>query len=401
MYLLDIVRTFLSKAAIFIMNFVLLLLTTHFLGSEGRGAISLLMADIAIIVIFNNILSGNSVLYFIPRFGFSRLILPAFIWIFLCSTIIAAFFTVTGTSHNYWLLLGLTFITSITTLNLLVFMAKDKIYLYNIFSFFLTASFLIFILICFFILHIQSVNAYLVCYFLSQCTVFIISLLLIQSEIKKDDLILSKKFIFPVFTYGWKNELSYFIQFINYRLSYFFIFYFQNIASVGVFSVAIAISESIWLINKSITTVQFAKLIKMNDAKESILLTKKSAIASLLATIGILFLLALIPSQWFGLIFGHDFKSIKPLIFILMPGIIAIAVSNVYGHYFAASNQMKTLIIKSIVGLVFTILGSVILIPLWGLKGACITTSLSYLISSGYIIIQFFKAINCQIPIKV
>ena len=92
----------------------------------------------------------------------------------------------------------------------------------------------------------------------------------------------------------------------------------------------------------------------------------------------------------FTFIFGRDFATIKQLLFLLIPGIISIAISNVYGHYFAGTNRMKVLIEKSLLGLVITLGLSMILIPIWNIKGACMVTSLSYLGSSVYLMYKFY-----------
>ena len=142
---------------------------------------------------------------------------------------------------------------------------------------------------------------------------------------------------------------------------------------------------------KSITTVQYSKIVNLDNPNGAIDLTKKSAKLSFYATLAMLVVLAIIPSGVFGFVFGKDFGPIKQLLFLLMPGIISIAISNVYGHYFAALNQMRVLIVKSSIGLVFTVVLSVILIPLWRIKGACVVTSVSYLSSSVYLWIAFYK----------
>ena len=230
---------------------------------------------------------------------------------------------------------------------------------------------------------------------------FIISLIIIRKYLIKSEIGISTDIVKKSFSYGWKNELSYFIQFLNYRLSYFFILYYQDITSVGLFSVAIVVSESIWLMAKSITTVQYSKIVNLNNLNSAIKLTKKSAKISLFSTLFVLIVVALIPSEVFGFVFGKDFSSIKQLLFFLMPGILSIAVSNVYGHYFAALNQMRVLIAKSTIGLVFTIVLSVILIPLWSLKGACVVTSVSYLSSSVYLFVAFYKTIKLDPNVEI
>jgi len=391
MFLQNIFKTFVSKVLILLINFAVLTLTTNYFGLEGRGLISIIMADLAIIVIFNNILAGNSVVYFMNKVGLSRLILPAVIWIILSTTIGAFVFSVLHTQQSYFILLPLTLITSFLALNLLIFIGKEKIQHFNVFSLLAPALLLIFSLCFVFLFKNRTVNGYLFSYFLSQAVVFFISLIIIRKYLIKNEIGISTDIVKKAFSYGWKNELSYFIQFLNYRLSYFFILYYQDITSVGLFSVAIVVSESIWLMAKSITTVQYSKIVNLNNPNGAIELTKKSAKISFYATLAMLIVLAIIPSWVFGFVFGKDFSTIKQLLFLLMPGILSIAVSNVYGHYFAALNQMRVLIVKSTVGLVFTVLLSVILIPLWSLKGACIVTSVSYLSSSVYLFIAFYK----------
>lgn len=391
MFLQNIFKTFVSKVLILLINFAVLTLTTNYFGLEGRGLISIIMADLAIVVIFNNILAGNSVVYFMNKVGLSRLILPAVIWIILSTTIGAFVFSVLHTQQSYFILLPITLITSFLALNLLIFIGKEKIQLFNVFSLLPPFLLLIFSLGFIYLFKNRTVNGYLFSYFLSQTVVFVISLILIRPYLVKQEVLISKDIVKKAFSYGWKNELSYFIQFLNYRLSYFFILYYQDITSVGLFSVAIVVSESIWLMAKSITTVQYSKIVNLDNPNGAIELTKKSAKLSLYTTLAMLIVLAIIPSGVFGFVFGKDFGPIKQLLFLLMPGILSIAVSNVYGHYFAALNQMRVLIVKSTIGLVFTVVLSVVLIPMWNLKGACIVTSVSYLSSSVYLFIAFYK----------
>lgn len=400
MFLQNIFKTFVSKVLILLINFAVLTLTTNYFGLEGRGLISIIMADMAIIVIFNNILGGNSVVYFMNKVGLSRLVLPAVIWIILSTIILSFVFAFIHTQQSYFILLPLTLITSFFALNLLIFIGKEKIQLFNVFSLLPPFLLLIFSLGFIYLFKNRTVNGYLFSYFLSQAVVFIVSLIFIRKYLIKQEILISKDIVKRAFSYGWKNELSYFIQFLNYRLSYFFILYYQDITSVGLFSVAIVVSESIWLMAKSITTVQYSKIVNLDNPNAAIELTKKSAKLSFYATLAMLVVLAVIPSWVFGFVFGKDFGPIKQLLFLLMPGILSIAVSNVYGHYFAALNQMRVLIVKSAIGLVFTVLLSIVLIPMWGIKGVCIVTSVSYLSSSVYLFFAFYKT-NKNLTYKV
>jgi O-antigen/teichoic acid export membrane protein len=119
-------------------------------------------------------------------------------------------------------------------------------------------------------------------------------------------------------------------------------------------------------------------------------LSNKSAIISLIATFFIGLIIIIIPGNWFQYIFGKDFTPVKHIIILLFPGILFIAFSNIYGHFLSATGQMAPLVVKSALGLIATITLALLLIPKFGLTGACITTVTSHLISSGYICLAFF-----------
>ncbi|MCJ7933746.1 MAG: polysaccharide biosynthesis C-terminal domain-containing protein [Chryseobacterium sp.] len=99
----------------------------------------------------------------------------------------------------------------------------------------------------------------------------------------------------------------------------------------------------------------------------------------------------LLPAQLYIMIFGKDFHQTKQIILFLSPGILAIAVSNIIGFYFAGINKLKILNVKSVVGLIFTLISSFYIIPRWGITGACIITSVSYCLSSGLLFWRFYQ----------
>ena len=74
-------------------------------------------------------------------------------------------------------------------------------------------------------------------------------------------------------------------------------------------------------------------------------------------------------------------------------GIIAVAVNSMLSHFFSGTGRPYINTIGSVIGLVLTLSLGLILIPSYGIYGAAITASLSYLAS---LIFQFiaFTAIT-------
>lgn len=79
---------------------------------------------------------------------------------------------------------------------------------------------------------------------------------------------------------------------------------------------------------------------------------------SFLITLLFISIMLMIPAHWYAMIFGKDFGETKEIVLLLSPGILAIAVSNIIGYYFAGINKLRILNVKSLAGLIFTIVSS-------------------------------------------
>lgn len=390
MYLYNIIKTFFSRALILLINFFMLILTTHLWGAEGKGIISIMIANMSIIAIINNVIGGGSISYYISKVGLDKLILPSYIWILICTIICTIIVAVTQSTHYIFYLLVMTLLNSLFSMHLSLFTGKENFKLYNIYSLLLPVLLVIFTLFFEFIVGLKSIRSYIYGYIAALFIVWLVSLFNSLKLLPIKKVSFSFDIVKQVIRYGWQIELSSFLQFINYRLSYFFILYYSDIRSVGLFSVGIALAESVWMISRSISIVLYARIIN-NPEGTNIDITKSSAKLSFIFSSLLAIIMLLMPSSVYGFIFGQDFVIVKGIMVLIFPGIIAGAVSLIYGHYFSATYQNMTLIIKSTIGIIFTIGLSVLLIPKMGINGACITVATSYTASSIYLMLKFYK----------
>ncbi|HEX2935863.1 MAG TPA: polysaccharide biosynthesis C-terminal domain-containing protein [Bacteroidales bacterium] len=384
MYLLNTIKTLLSRSGILGLNFLLVIITSRLWGAEGRGIISILMADLAIIVVINNVFTGSSVAFYTPAVNFQKLMKSAYVWVFAFSIAGALFFSLFLGHANFLYLAVLTVITSLSTFNLSVLIGKEKLSLYNLYSLLLPLLTLVLIIASKYLFPSASVYMYFGAYGIAYGLIWLLGLIHLKpsSALRQAfDLSLAKK----IFTYGYKNELSYFLQFLNYRLSYFILLYYMGLNKVGLFSLGIAVAESVWILSKSLSLVLYSKLINTKDAESTKGQTNLMALISGVGTLLIGLVVIFIPEAWFVKVFGPDFATAKSIVLWLYPGILFVAVANIYGHYMAATNQMRPLILKSAFGLVVTVVFSYYLIPSYGIVGACITTTCSHVVSSVYI----------------
>lgn len=392
-YLLSIFQTFVSRILLLGLNFSLVVITTQFWGAEGRGVISILVADVALIVILNNVLSGSTISYMVPKVGLSPLIVPAYLWILVFSALGAIFFSFLH-HLNVFILFGISLLTSLLSVNLMTLVGKQKIKSFNYLNI-IVPVFHITLILFFWSIGFNRINFYFLTSLIALAIVYTISCFQIKRWLNFS---LKLKFSQPLkhtFFYGFKNEISSLLQFLNYRASYFLILFFDSdFRSVGILSIGIAVAESIWAFSRSVSINQYSKLINITDISQAKEITVKSAKISGYMSIGMVIIILLLPKQFYGWVFGPEFYTIKNILIIIVPGIITMAIGNIYAHHFSALGNQRVLIARSIIGLGVNIFLSLLLIPVWNIEGACLAVSISYVVSSVFIAIMFYKERN-------
>jgi O-antigen/teichoic acid export membrane protein len=139
------------------------------------------------------------------------------------------------------------------------------------------------------------------------------------------------------------------------------------------------------------SVIHFSNVINSDDQLKSRHEAISFARQSLWISLLVLSLSVLIPRSVYQFIFGDEFGQVKKFIIMLFPGILSIAVSNLYGHYFAGIGKLKILRNKSLLGLAATIILLPLLINKYGLTGVCISLNVSYILSSFYLWFRFWK----------
>lgn len=387
-----IVKTVFSKIVLLFINLFLVIYTAHLWGSAGRGQIALFMADLALVSIVIDIVAGSSLAYYSSRHRLRHLLPHVYAWSLGASVMVPLALHFYRPQENLYLLMFVSLALALMSSSAQVFVGRQLMGRYN-FQQTIQPAMLMFLAVSFSSFH-PHVDAYFYALFASYIILFVLSLWQMRHTIEPET-VDAGNVLHQLLTYGSMSQLSVFMQFLNYRLTYYFLAAIQNVKSVGVFSVGVALSEALWIICRSISVVLFSRNVHNTDhakmEEDAKFAMKLSLYASLVASIAVL----LIPEGVYSHVFGKDFTQTKTVLCYLLPGILAISASDIAGHYFAAQRQLIILNIKSVVGLALTILLSVLLIPRYGIAGACISMSASYLASSLVLLIAFAK----QVPV--
>ena len=163
---------------------------------------------------------------------------------------------------------------------------------------------------------------------------------------------------------------------------------------MGVYSNGISLAESIWLIAKSISLVQYARIANTNNRAEAGKLTVRLIKFSLVASLFILVPLLLLPSSFYAFIFGTGFWNTKMVIWTLAIGVLVYNFSILTGHYFSGTGRYQINALASTLGLAASVILYFGLIPKYSMAGAGWATSLSYLITTIILMTLFNRENN-------
>lgn len=390
-----IFKTFGVKLSSAILNLLIAVVVSQYLGSEGKGEQGLIITTIAFILIFSNIVGGASLVYLTPRLPVKKLILLSYVWTLIVSGVFALLlfiFPFVDSKYAYQIA-TLAVINSFVAVNGSVLLGKQNIKANNIISFLQVLITVIILLLLFLTNLSRDIQGYLYSLYGAYIISFLISIEFLQpyfSEKANADITYSKA-IAMLFRFGFLNQLSHITQLLSFRISYYFLDSYTGAKAVGIYSNAVSIIESVWMISSSIAVVQYSKISNSEDHKANQSLTAELMRISLLITFVVLIPVVLLPSGFYSLVFGKDFFDINRIMWFLAPGILVFVNALIIGHYFSGSGKYQVNTIGSSLGLVITVILSFVLIPRFGYLGAAATASVSYLATSVFVTAYFCK----------
>jgi O-antigen/teichoic acid export membrane protein len=194
-----------------------------------------------------------------------------------------------------------------------------------------------------------------------------------------------------MFNYSTIAFFSNCLYFIALRVDYWIIGYLQPKDQLGFYSLAVRLSQLLWIFPTLMAALILPKVGKIDFKNEHL-----ERLIRLLFSFNVLFslVLAILGCNFIPLIFGAIFsKSILPFCLIL-PGIVFLSLQIILSAYFSGKGEIKTNLLTSIVLLVIIIVIDFILIPRFGIIGASVASSIAYSISGLFTFYLYCKSEN-------
>ena len=385
--------TIISKSITSICNFLVVILTAYYLGAQGRGEMAIIVMGFSIINLFQGLVGGSVLVYLTPRYHFFSILICSYIWAILMSLIVGSTLLLFKLYPGEYFkdLILITFLQGVLSANQLILLGKEKIKEQNILEITKAIILVLALLIHFVILKNLNLLSIIHSIYLSVLIPIIISFFYLKNHADGFRIVNIKFLIRDFFKYGFSMQLNQISQLFNYRFCFYLLDKFHGKATLGIFSIAIAIAETAWVICKSMGSIQYARISNSKDENYKTDLTVSFSKLSLMATIPVLIIMLILPENIYISLFGIEFKSIQTIMLSLAPGIIALSFFTIINHYYAGIGKNFVNVKGALIGNVSLLIFGFILIPKYAAIGAAIANSLAYIFMLVFLLGIFSK----------
>lgn len=391
-----ILNTFGTRLVSAVLNLLIAIIISRFLGPEGKGEQGLIVTTIAYVLVFANLMGGGAIVFLTPKFHYAHILLPAYVWTVLTGVTFfgaLSLFNLVDTGFVVHICI-LAVISAFASVNSSILIGKEKIGPSNFVALvqplIITAGLMVF----FFWLEELTIWSYITSLHIAFSTSFLISivyLLKFGGRFRVAGWPGYVRVIRKMIRYGVLNQLAHIFQLLSFRMSYYWLEQIFSEREVGIYSNGTSLVESIWLISRSISMVQYARIANTTDKAYAQKLTVNLTVAGFVASLVLLLILVILPADLFAWIYGPGFGEIGLVIQSLAPGVLFFNVALIMGHYFSGTGKYHVNTLASLAGLVVSVILFSIMIPRFGITGAGWATSISYFVTSVVVFLIFCR----------
>jgi len=181
--------------------------------------------------------------------------------------------------------------------------------------------------------------------------------------------------------FGYKAHLSNILAFVNYRADIFLVNFIISPAAAGLYVVAVQIVERLWLLSQAVSTVLLPRLSELSrDEQLRRQVTPIICRGVISVTLFGAVVLGIFSYPLLIILFGDNYVVALVPILLLLPGIVALSGFRVLANDIAARGRPELNMYFSLMVVVANVIGNIVLVPMYGLRGAAAATSIAYIL---------------------
>jgi O-antigen/teichoic acid export membrane protein len=198
-------------------------------------------------------------------------------------------------------------------------------------------------------------------------------------NINKDEILRYAFFVFTANT----------IQFLCYRMDIWFVDYYQNKNELGLYSLSTKVSQLWWILPQIISYLFFPLMSagKVSTNEFNKIIRKMLLLATISGVIAI-FIYPFFVKYFVGELYEASYRSFT----YLLPGVVFFSINILITAKLSASGMVNINLWVSLICFIIVLILDIILIPLYGISGAAIASSIAYAVSTLYVIYKYKNA---------
>ena len=172
------------------------------------------------------------------------------------------------------------------------------------------------------------------------------------------------------------------LQFLSYRMDYWFINFYVNKSQLGVYALGTQIAQLLWILPGTISQVIYSKFAASHSEEDTIHQLERAIKVCffLLFPICIFFIACV---YWLlPIVYGKNFEESIWIIAILILGILPYSIPTLVASYFLSKGYFAVNTYSGIIGMIISLVMYATLIPRFGIYGAAVGSIFSYLSNS-------------------
>ncbi|HQQ93215.1 MAG TPA: hypothetical protein PLQ93_01565 [Bacteroidia bacterium] len=371
-----VVQSFLSRAAVAIINLLLLLISSRYLGINSRGEISVFLLNLGIVQILNEVYTGFALVYFIPRYNLKKIYLNGLVLSLFFPAIVNALLLMLDKHIPgfEWQAFAISFLLIMHSFHCLILLGKKELALFNSLSLLQPALLLAGLLASVFVSREYTFKAFV--YPLGM-SFFLASLVSLYFVFRKGFRITNNHAfrLLPILGKGLLTQASLFLFFFCNRYSFYLL---PTKSEVGLYATACALTESVFVILYALSPLLLTGVSNEPDAaKARQMAIALSKICLLVSTISLLCLL-LVPEHVFLMILGAEFAGIKGLILLYTPAVLMWAWCTMINQYWVARGLNVMALLNYGLAFVIVLFLTPALVKNHGPQGAAMSADIAF-----------------------
>ncbi len=367
-------------------NFLILIVSSKYLGVYSRGEISLFLLNITITQSINEIFTGYSIVHFVPKFSLKKIVLYGLCFTFIFSSLSNLLIvTLHKQVQGYeWLGYLISILVILNTFNSMLLLGKEAINSFNFLAFLQPFLLLNGILVFVFYQQQYTLTSYIWPLMFSFLITFLISSFLLLKSANKSRIITIDFKLQEILSNGFYYQMAFLLFVFCNRFSFFLL---SDTKKIGMYSSACMLMESVLLIVNSISPILLSKVA---NQKVPIKLSRELlsfAKLAFLSTSFFILLILMLPENILLFFLGKGFEGIKRLMIAYSPSVLVLSFISIISNYFTGIGKQKFILLSYLLGFFSTIFFAPYFINNFSVIGAAYTANLSYFIV--FVVISF------------